>query len=112
MLSFFLSAKKKNLIAYTIQLKRKMVNISSAKDQNIITLVLSAQQKICKKIGRYSIRGKLLADALDAPSYYCLQVRQYVQYTAKDNSKLETEIAFRLEEFTCGNRMIIEVKTV
>ena len=55
-----------------------MVNNSSAKDQNIITLVLSVQQKICKKIGCYSIRGKLLADALDAPSYYCLQVRQYV----------------------------------
>jgi hypothetical protein len=55
-----------------------MVNNSSAKDQNIITLVLSAQQKICKKIEHYSIHRKLLADALNAPSYYCLQAQQYV----------------------------------
>ena len=45
-----------------------MVNNSSVKDQNIIKLALSTQQKICKKIGRYSVHGKLLTDALEAPA--------------------------------------------
>lgn len=53
-----------------------------------------------------------VVNGINGLNYTIISNKLIIKYTAKDNSKLETEIAFRLEEFTCGNRMIIEVKTV
>ena len=53
-----------------------------------------------------------VVNGMNGLNYTIISNKLIIKYTAKDNSKLETEIAFRLEEFTCGNRMIIEVKTV
>lgn len=51
-------------------------------------------------------------NGMNGLNYTIISNKLIIKYTAKNNSKLETEIAFRLEEFACGNRMIIEVKTV
>lgn len=48
---------------------------------------------------------------MEGLNYTIINNKVVVSYTAKNNSKLQTSIAFRLEEFTCGNRMIIEVET-